>query len=166
LIVLGFAAVPVGIAVCLACGLEPWAAALIAGGAALPLLLIGFRLAEKAPAPPLTPATDSPTKPEPPDNRTGLRELARVAVLALFAGLVAFASGAHPFWAIFAVATCVCGWVVLFDGAGHIAPQLVLLFLGGGDGPDPTRGSTRFAFGFVWALLAGAAAYTLVRGGN
>jgi len=163
--VLGFAAVPVGIAVCLACGLEAWAAALVAGGAALPLLLIGFRLAEKAPDPPPAPTRATPSEPTPPDPRTGLRELVRVAVLALFAGLVAFASGAHPFWAIFAVATCVCGWVVLFDGAGHIAPQLVLLFLGGGDGPDPTRRSTRFTFGFVWALLAFAAVYSWYRGG-
>lgn len=161
-IVLGFLAVPVGIAVSLACGLEPWAAALVAGGAALPLLLIGFRLAEKAPAPPDPPPNAPPPEPDPP-LRTGLRELVRVAVLALFAGLVAFASGAHPFWAIFAVTTCVCGWVALFGGAGHIAPQLVVLFLGGGDGPDPTRGTVRFTFGFVWALLAFTAVYSWLK---
>lgn len=88
----------------------------------------------------------------------------RVAVLALFAGLVAFASGVHPFWTFFAVTTCVCGWVVLFGGAGHIAPQLVVLFLGGGDGPDPTRGTVRFTFGFVWALFAFTALYSWYHG--
>lgn len=153
---------PVGIVVSLACGLESWAAALVAGGAALPLLLIGFRLAEKAPDPPPAPPNATPPEPEPP-LRTGLRELVRVAVLALFAGLVAFASGAHPFWAFLAVTTSVCGWVVLFGGAGHIAPQLVLLLLGGGDGPDPTRGTVRFTFGFVWALFVFVAVYSWLK---
>jgi hypothetical protein len=157
--------VPVGIVAALSCGLEPWAAALVAGGLALPLLLIGFRLAEKAPAPPDPPPNAPPPEPEPP-LRTGLRELVRVAVLALFAGLVAFASGVHPFWTFFAVTTCVCGWVVLFGGAGHIAPQLVVLFLGGGDGPDPTRGTVRFTFGFVWAVFAFTALYSWYHGGK
>lgn len=164
-ILLGFAAVPVGIVAALSCGLESWAAALVAGCAALPLLLIGFRLAEKAPDTPSPPPNATPPEPDPP-NRTGLRELVRVAVLALLAGFATFAAGAHTVWVVFAVATCVCGWVVLFGGAGHIAPQLVLLLLGGGDGPDPTRGTVRFTFGFLWALFAFAAVHSWTRGGH
>jgi hypothetical protein len=156
-IVLGFAAVPVGIAVSLALDLPAWAAALVAGGLALPLLLIGFRLAERAP--------DSPSAPSdaPMPDRTNWRELAVVVVCALVAGLATFAARALGVWVVFAVATCVCGWVVLFGGHRHVAAGLVLVLLGGGDGPEPDRRMVRFVYGFVWALVAGAAVYSQVR---
>jgi hypothetical protein len=159
-IVLGFAAVPVGIVAALSCGLPAWAAALNAGGAALPLLLIGFVLAERAPDAPSAPS-DAPV----PD-RANWHELAVVVVCALIAGLATFACGAPGVWVVFAVASCVCGWVVLFGGARHVAPALVLILLGGGDAPDPDRRIVRFVYGFVWALIACATAYSQLRGGQ